>query len=376
MMPLLEWNLDTFSVEAEDNGNTIRIYDESSNSESPTFSDSDCSYGTMSTLQSEEVASYFRSVSGFTYSSNEDVPVLIPADTNANKLDVLLHIIVRLCQGGKNVPCEVDDMLRNGGVDSENGARVLDVVTNSGTWVEEMADIYPTASFTSVDVKPLVPHKPHARIGFQVYNLHAGIMESDATFDLVHIRQGVFVSRNFNSILRDINRVLKPNGYILVTEIPFEAYEGKYFGIGVVLHSLEIMNQASLAEGVDITVWQDMSSRLDASHPLWENEWAGAAHSFENEKGPRATRGFYDITLHSEPVPLGAWHSDESQKTLGNLMRIRALHSLQQILLAIMSRGSQGAQTTMFLESLRQEMTEVEKYRAFMMCRMWVARKR
>ncbi|QRV82473.1 methyltransferase domain protein [Ceratobasidium sp. AG-Ba] len=375
-MPLFEWNLSTFSVEAEDNDNTIRVYEESSNSESPAFSDSDCSYCTMSTLQSEEVASYFRSVSGFTYSSNEDVPILIPTDTNANKLDVLLHIIVRLCQGGRNVPCEVDEMLRKGGVDSETGARVLDIVTNSGTWVEEMADTYPTAGFTSIDVKPLVPHKPHARIGFQVYNLHAGIMEPDATFDLVHIRQGVFVSKNFNSILRDINRVLKPNGYIVVTEMPFEAYEGGCFGIKITSSSLEIMNRASLAEGVDIKVWQDMSSRLDTSHPLWENERMGAAHSLDSEKGPQATRGFYDITLRSEPVPLGAWHSDEAQKTLGNLMRIRALHSLQQILPAILSRGPQGAQTDRFLESLKQEIMQVERYRAFVMCRIWVARKR
>jgi hypothetical protein len=54
-----------------------------------------------------------------------------------------------------------------------------------------MAEAYPTATFLSIDVKPLVPFDPHPRIIFEVYDLYAGIAEPDASFDVVHARQCV-----------------------------------------------------------------------------------------------------------------------------------------------------------------------------------------
>ncbi|KAG8692558.1 hypothetical protein FRC09_011113, partial [Ceratobasidium sp. 395] len=237
------------------------------------FSDSG-SIHTMSTLQSTEVADYFRSVFGYTFPADENVPLLFPTDTTADRLDVIMHLIVRLCRDGMNVPAPVDEMLRKGGVDGRGtGARVLDMVTNSGTWVGEMASIYSTPKFISLDTKPLVPHKPHARISYQVYNFYAGIMEQDATFDLVHLRQGVYATKDFNSLLRELHRVLKPNGFLLITELPIQTYEGNPpvpFHSGVhMAQGIQFVLDACKAEGADTTAWQDMNARLEPSHQLW-----------------------------------------------------------------------------------------------------------
>ncbi|QRV95859.1 methyltransferase domain protein [Ceratobasidium sp. AG-Ba] len=202
------------------------LSDQTSNSHGIVFSDSGSSYDTLSTIQSNEVAGiigYFRSVHGSMFPSDENTPLVLPTDVTADRLDILLHMIVRLCRGGKNVPDSVDEMLRNGGVGGDGmGARVLDAVTNSGIWVNEMAEIYSNTSFTSLDIKPLVPHTPHPRIDFQVYDFQTGIMQPDNTFDLVHLWQGVLTTKNFNLLLQELHRVLKPNGYILITEVPFD----------------------------------------------------------------------------------------------------------------------------------------------------------
>lgn len=57
--------------------------------------------------------------------------------------------------------------------------------------VQETAGMYPTARFTSLDVKPLVAFEPHPRITFEVYDFYAGMTVPDASYDVIHARQAV-----------------------------------------------------------------------------------------------------------------------------------------------------------------------------------------
>ncbi|QRW11220.1 methyltransferase domain protein [Ceratobasidium sp. AG-Ba] len=357
--------------------------DQASDYDDGIFSESASSYRTMSTLQSREVAEYFRSICGFTYPADENVPLVFPADATADRLDVLLHVMVRLCLGGENVPRAIDVMLREGGVSRDgSGAKVLDVVTNSGTWVNEMAGTYSTAKFVTLDSKPLIPHKPHARIEFQVYDFYAGLMEADNTFDLVHIRQGVLATKDFNFLLRELHRVLKPNGYIMITELPFDTYEGTTHKVPI--HSATNIAQGIIfayemcaAQGVDTDAWKDMAVRLAPGHPLWGNPGAR-----DPNPGParrvsavQNAHGFRDISLNFVPVPIGTWHFDESQQILGGLMRLWGFHQSQSSLPVVLQRGIEESAARAFIENLLQEVMEVDRYRAYMEFQIWLARK-
>ena len=54
-------------------------------------------------------------------------------DSLALRLDILAHMIIRLCQGGSIVATAGHELLAQGGLGG-NGAKVLDLATNSGAW--------------------------------------------------------------------------------------------------------------------------------------------------------------------------------------------------------------------------------------------------
>ncbi|KAG8692619.1 hypothetical protein FRC08_009637, partial [Ceratobasidium sp. 394] len=197
-----------------------------SDSESTSFGTESLSSYSMSTLNSDEAADYFHLVHGLPYSNDENIPLFLPALTTTIQVRVMFHTVVKLSQDGLNTSPEADEVLRAGGLnDQKSGARVLDLFTNEGTWVQEMAEAYPTASFVSVDVKPFSSHQPHPNITFEVYDFYAGIAEPDSSFDMVNAVQCITETKDFNFLLREMHRVLKPNGVLVITEIPFWSYK-------------------------------------------------------------------------------------------------------------------------------------------------------
>ncbi|KAG8732491.1 hypothetical protein FRC10_000890 [Ceratobasidium sp. 414] len=352
------------------------------------FSDSGSSCHTMSTLQSNEVAEYFRLVHGFTFPSDENVPLVFPTDPTAERIDIILHIIVRLCRDGLNVPPVVDGMLRTGGLDG-GGAKVLDLVTNSGTWcatlpmirpinnaarVSEMASTYATPKFISLDTKPLIPHPPHARINFQVYDFYAGIMEPDFSFDL---------TKNFNLLLQEVHRVLKPNGFLMITELPMQAYEEidppiPIRSLDSMARGTKLIHEACQAAGADITAWHDMSARLDPSHPLWCNGQPGMNASPRTDRelsGAQPVRGFHSIHLHSQPAPVGSWPEDEGQRMIGNLTRMWTYYQAKSMLPMILMLGIEEREATEFVDGLFHQLLDIDRHKLYIICRMWTARK-
>jgi hypothetical protein len=70
---------------------------------------------------------------------------------------------------------------------------------------EEMAIKFPDVDVKTIDVAPTIAHLPRANLHHEVYDIHAGIMEPDNSFDIVHARhtinmvRGSFLSRPCSS---------------------------------------------------------------------------------------------------------------------------------------------------------------------------------
>ncbi|KAF8598476.1 S-adenosyl-L-methionine-dependent methyltransferase [Ceratobasidium sp. AG-I] len=336
---------------------------------------------TMSTLQSSQVTEYFRSIHGFTYLNNEDVPIMMPTDNLAERFDIVYHTIVRLAYGGTNVPTEIDELLQSGGVEGgTGGAGVLDMATNSGTWVQEMAAAYPTAKFVSVDVKPLTEFVPHPRIEFEVYNFCSGLVIPDASFDLVHARQCVALTRDFDFLLREMHRVLKPGGVLMLTEIPGQPYE-----VGdpsVPLHSsprraagIAMFLESWASQGINIAPWDDMASRLHPSHPLWDNLLpTGALKPGERTSMSCGVNGFHSINEQIRLIPSGPWPADENQRIIGGLARLMFTQAWRALLPLLMMKGMDLAQAQSVVDGSLEEFMD-DRYKSYMKCKIWTARR-
>ncbi|KAG8784651.1 hypothetical protein FRC12_018447 [Ceratobasidium sp. 428] len=333
---------------------------------------------TMSTLGSGEVAEYFRDLHGFQYTADENLPIVFPSDSRAERLFVVQHTIIKLCQEGKNVPNVVDELILRGGVDG-TGARVLDLVTNSGTWVHEMAEIYPNATFLSLDVKPLTAFEPHPKIGFEVYDIYAGIAEPDVSFDVVYARQTVTLAKDYNMLLREMHRVLKPGGALVITEIPSQAYEAR--NPSVILHSaprrvaaVQIFRGMLQHQGIDLTVWDDMAKRLDPGHSLWGNSTSDNVNKDSHPPTPAVIRGFHTITHRSHLIPGGPWPDNQEQKIIGALARLLFTDVYRAMLPLLQMMGMEEAQAQGMVDGLLEEMAD-PRYPAYAKCEVWCARK-
>ncbi|KAF1805449.1 hypothetical protein V8B55DRAFT_1380743 [Mucor lusitanicus] len=102
--------------------------------------------------------------------------------------------------------------------------RVLDVACGSGVWVLEMATEYPQSEFYGIDAACIFPNciKP-PNTTFQQHDLldKDGFPYPDEYFDYIHMRlvYNCFSTVDLKFVLAEINRVLKPGGYVEIRDI-------------------------------------------------------------------------------------------------------------------------------------------------------------
>lgn len=109
-------------------------------------------------------------------------------------------------------------------ISTYSATRVLDVACGSGVWVLEMATEYPHSEFYGIDAASIFPNciKP-ANTTFQQHDLldKDGFPYPEEYFDYIHMRlvYNCFSTLDLKFVLAEINRVLKPGGYVEIRDI-------------------------------------------------------------------------------------------------------------------------------------------------------------
>jgi ubiquinone/menaquinone biosynthesis C-methylase UbiE len=97
----------------------------------------------------------------------------------------------------------------------------------SGTWLLELARMYPNNEYYGVDIAPLFPtDNVPENVRFLSANINNGLPFDPFTFDFVHQR---LLVRNLNTkqwqtLIEEMTRITRPYGYIELVEMDLAPY--------------------------------------------------------------------------------------------------------------------------------------------------------
>ncbi|KAL5632048.1 hypothetical protein ACGC1H_000166 [Rhizoctonia solani] len=285
-------------------------------------SDSDtmstCSTHSASTITSSEISDFYQERFGRVFPMDDNIPVVLPIDELEHDRLEKLHQCYKLLAGSNYFGPLKEYMARI------PNPKVLDIRTQQGTWVQEMATEFPHAHFISLDLVPMLPHVPRPNITFEVYDLYAGLAEPDESFDIIHARDCLNSIKNYDMLLREFHRVLRPGGLLLIGELGVDAYEAYDTDIPArqssprVYQGLQIIRDAVASQGVMINSLPDIPKWLEPGSNLWSSPPPPATSSTARLLTARK-RGFTRIETRTAHLPDGTWHPDPIMQQAGAL---------------------------------------------------------
>ncbi|CAG8656471.1 9863_t:CDS:2, partial [Dentiscutata heterogama] len=102
------------------------------------------------------------------------------------------------------------------------GLKVLDIGCGFGTWMFEMSSDFQKCQFVGVDKTSqcFIVNKPK-NVDFVTADINNGLPFPNESFDFIHIRHLVYdlQDKEWDSLIRESVRVLRPGGYIEITEM-------------------------------------------------------------------------------------------------------------------------------------------------------------
>ncbi|EEA24528.1 conserved hypothetical protein [Talaromyces marneffei ATCC 18224] len=186
---------------------------------------------------------------------------------------------------------------------------VLDVGTGPGDWAVEMGQRYPNTEIFATDISvfdggPVMIGPP---------NVHFQLDDADdewtyhKPFDFIHFRGLSGAFRDWRGVYEQAFKHLKPGGYI------------------------EVIDSDPAADIVTFA-----NPNPDSYHNIYVSAMRTAADSLGYPRGREhldcsllTSIGFVDVKVQDMTVPIGTWPQDDRQRTLGKMVLISCLESLE-----------------------------------------------
>ncbi|KAH7335826.1 S-adenosyl-L-methionine-dependent methyltransferase [Rhizoctonia solani] len=263
---------------------------------------------TTSTITSDQLSDFFREAYGRTYPLDENLPLTYPVDDVEALRQKLQHQLLKALVHGNYIG-PVREILRPR-VDGSR-PRILDIRTCDGSWAQEMAVEFPHCDIVSVDIAPIVAHTPRANIKFEIYDLYAGVAEPDESFDYISCRHTQIHVKEYDRLIFDLHRVLRPGGLITICEVennlfdidspPYDTLAHR--AIPGVCKGLHFVRAAIQKQGIDLSAVHHIPDWLSPNSPFWAQ--TGQKYQIPPTTVQAASQGFRHIRKQVVLLPLG-----------------------------------------------------------------------
>ncbi|CAG8515558.1 2839_t:CDS:2 [Ambispora leptoticha] len=219
----------------------------------------------------------YRVINGRRYHNVQDVQYFLPLAGESKEKWRLetVSTVWKNAHDGRRFSAPIHEKLKK-------GARVLDVGCAAGSWLLDMAALYPESSFVGIDISSefTLDEKLENVIYLQC-NVLNGLPFHDSSFDMVYERCliSAFNKHQLIKFIEECVRVTKPGGWIESHEM-----EAKFRGEGPITKKLIIaMNEFLKIKGTDAQMFSTMS------------EYFAANGKIEN------------IGVEKNSIPVGSW---------------------------------------------------------------------
>ncbi|KAL2796124.1 S-adenosyl-L-methionine-dependent methyltransferase [Aspergillus keveii] len=198
-----------------------------------------------------------------------------------------------------------------------NDGRFLDLGCGTGIWAIEVANKYPNAEVTGVDLAPIQPRNHPRNCQFYApFDFENPFALGEDSWHLIHLQMGCGSVLSWPNLYRRIFNHLTPGtGWFEQVEIDFEPR----------------CDDRSL-EGTAIRHWYQClkQATADTMRPI--------AHSSRDTIKHLQDEGFVDIDHQIVGLPLSEWHQDEHERKVARWYNLAFLESIENMSLALFSR--------------------------------------
>ncbi|KAF4994238.1 hypothetical protein FDECE_13177 [Fusarium decemcellulare] len=232
---------------------------------------------------------HYQYENGRRYHAYREGQYILPNDDQEQQRLDLQHHIWRLLLGGALYTAPLPNP------DEEKELRILDLGTGTGIWAIEMADEFPKALVSGVDLSPIQPEWVPSNCSFHVDDYEdEWTYREHEQFDYIHGRALSGTSADWSRFYSQAMNNLKPGAWIEMQE-----YDAWIFS-----------DDDSCARAPWTMEWVD---KLDGASKMFGKQINVAKY----HKQWMIDAGFEDVEERVYRIPIGPWAKDPALKELG-----------------------------------------------------------
>lgn len=268
--------------------------------------DNDSAYGEELSSYSESLRSSilnYRQENGRLYQAYRDGTYLMPIDEpELSRLDLMHEMMLEL----------MDRRLCHAPI-GESPQNILDLGTGTGIWAIDIADKFPSALVTGVDLSPSQPIFVPPNLRFIVEDME-NEWEHHHPFDFIHARYLALSIRNFRALIQRCYNHTAPGGWVEFQDWSFDQ-----------------ISQDGSTNGTSIEQYYKVTTEAFAKAGYTVSPGPNLAQWFHEA-------GFEDIHVQKYGIPMGTWPRDEHLKSIGAWNALQAQSGFESAAIAVMTR--------------------------------------